>query len=337
MPFDFDTKIGQVGPLDPQIPRIKPVADNGPRPRGSVMIPVYNCLQYLPETLQSVVTQDMGEELMEIVVVDDCSTDGDVEALVADIGMGRIRYLRQPHNVGSLKNFETCLNESRGEIVHLLHGDDFVLPGYYKKFSELFERFPQAGAACCFFQYVNSQSKWLGFEPKEQEQEGLLENWLEKLASKQRLQYCAVSVKRKVYEELGGFYGVHYGEDWEMWARIATKYPFAYTPQLLASYRRHGDSISGKSTLNGQNIKDIRWVIEQIQNYLPPEKRRPLKKLAVQFYARLIMTYAFMEWARSGNRDTAMIFVKQACGLSRDPYLYWRRIWLEMKMRLNVR
>ena len=114
-------------------PEIKPVADHIKRPLWSVMIPTYNCSQYLIENILSVLEQDPGEEFMQIEVVDDDSTDADVESLVRKHGKGRVGYFRQTRNVGSLRNFETCLNRATGQFIHLLHGDDKVLPGFYKE------------------------------------------------------------------------------------------------------------------------------------------------------------------------------------------------------------
>jgi glycosyltransferase involved in cell wall biosynthesis len=111
-------------------PIIAPVTDQAHRPLWSVMIPVYNCLGYLQKTLSSVLAQDPGPEIMQIAVIDDCSSDGDVWALVQQLGKGRVEYFRQEQNRGSLRNFETCLNRSRGHWVHLLHGDDWVAPGF---------------------------------------------------------------------------------------------------------------------------------------------------------------------------------------------------------------
>src|ERR1051326_8157020 len=93
-------------PLVP--PTIAPVPSGVVRPLFSVMIPTYNCTQYLREALASVLLQDPGAEQMQIEVVDDCSTDADVRAVVEELGKGRVGYFRQDRNVGSLRNFETC-------------------------------------------------------------------------------------------------------------------------------------------------------------------------------------------------------------------------------------
>lgn len=100
-------------PLVP--PTIAPVQAGIFRPLLSVMIPTYNCTQYLREALVSVLAQDPGADRMQIEVVDDCSTDADVQAVVQEIGKGRVGYYRQERNVGSLRNFETCLNRSTGK------------------------------------------------------------------------------------------------------------------------------------------------------------------------------------------------------------------------------
>src|SRR5918993_4921174 len=110
-------------------PNIPAIHVQGPRPLWSVMIPTYNCYAYLHQTLTSVLAQDPGADQMQIEVVDDCSTDGDVEQLVQDIGKGRISFYRQPQNSGSLRNFESSINRSQGELVHILNGDAGSLTG----------------------------------------------------------------------------------------------------------------------------------------------------------------------------------------------------------------
>lgn len=269
-------------------PVIEPVPDTEKRPRWSVMIPAYNCIKYLRTTLESVLVQDPGPEQMQIEVIDDHSTDGDVRALVCEIGKGRIGYFRQPQNRGSLRNFETCLRRSKGEWVHILHGDDCVLPGFYAEIESLFAQFPEAGAAFTDHNFMDESGKLLpNVEQKVLEKPGIVdaEHWLPKLAEGQRIQPPAIVVKRSVYEHLGGFFAVHYGEDWEMWVRIAAHYPMAHSPLHLAQYRVHKNNITSRSFLSGQNIADINKVIDIIQQYLPENKRAAVKRIAQKRHA----------------------------------------------------
>ena len=244
------------------------------------MVPVYNCGIYLPQALSSILLQDPGPELMQIEVIDDCSTDMDVEGLVRSIGRGRVVYYRQTENVGSLRNFETCLNRSRGQWVHLLHGDDFVEPGFYEEIRNLFLHYPEAGAAFTGYYQVKADGKLLYPSPTLSEKAGYVKNWMEIVGQSQPIQPPAMVVKRSVYEELGSFFGMQYGEDWEMWVRISAKYPVVHSPKYLANYRVHTTSISSRCFQSGENIRDISKVIEIVQTHLPMEKRRLMKKLA---------------------------------------------------------
>lgn len=259
-------------------PKIEPLPLNVIRPKWSVMIPSYNCIHYLRKTIESVLLQAPSAEEMQIEVIDDFSTDGNVEALVDELSKGRVGFYKQPRNVGSLRNFETCINRSKGTLVHILHGDDLVKPNFYEEIDGLFEKFPDIGAAftgCTDFDENDVEiwdSKKILSEP------GIIENWLLKIAEGQLLQTPCIVVKRNVYEHLGGFFGVHYGEDWEMWTRIAAHYPVAYSPKPLAFYRVHNSNITSNSYRTGQNIKDISTVIDIIQDYLPKEERMKLKK-----------------------------------------------------------
>src|SRR2546423_7512364 len=138
-------------------PPIAALAPGTLRPTWSVMIPVFNGGSYLPEALSSVLVQAPERERMDIVVVDDASTDVDVAALVRDVGGERVDYFRQPHNIGSVRNFNTCLNLARGRYVHLLHADDRVLPGFYAALEKLFALYPHAGACFSRYRYMNDK------------------------------------------------------------------------------------------------------------------------------------------------------------------------------------
>ena len=316
-------------------PLIKPCPDGIYRPLWSVMIPVYNCSDLLSPTLQSVLLQDPGPGLMQIEVVDDASTDADVKNLVEQIGKGRVSYFRQHQNVGSLKNFETCLNLARGHLVHLLHGDDKVKMAYYQKIGSLFQRFPSIGAAFCRYDTIDENGKVWWTHTIEAKEEGILKDWLMQIAQKQRLQFCTITVKREVYENLGGFYGVNYGEDWEMWTRIAAYYDVAYTPELLADYRIHPNSISRQSFKNAQNILDIKWVIDAIMKLVPGEKRGEVKRAAYKNYAHHALIIANNLWHQTKNKTIVHLQIKEALRMHTDLAMLFKTAKIYTKMLIN--
>ncbi|UOG77607.1 glycosyltransferase (plasmid) [Hymenobacter tibetensis] len=311
-------------------PQIEPVPAHVHRPQWSVMIPAYNCFAFLQETLECVLSQAPGPEKMQIMVVDDCSTDGDVEELVKRIGKNRVEYFRQEQNVGSLRNFETCLNRSLGEWVHILHGDDLIMPGFYGEVEALFHQYPEAGAA-----FTNTAFSITIFNtPKAIEGDqsfyvpnplmqasGLLKDFLVLNAQKLRVQPPSIVVKRKVYEQLGSFYAVHYGEDWEMWTRIAAHFSVAYSPKCLSMYRYWGNnSITQLSIANGQNIRDISKVIDIMQRYLPESERANTKRIARREYALYCLSLAMS--LVENNRSAALIQAQGALEMSKDFRVY---------------
>jgi glycosyltransferase involved in cell wall biosynthesis len=315
-------------------PAIQSLPDHTIRPLWSVMIPTYNCSNFLVENLHSVLAQDPGAALMQIEVVDDFSTDADVERLVNEIGKGRVGFYRQPRNVGSLRNFETCLNRSNGHYIHLLHGDDQVRPGFYSEIEKLFTLFPQAGAAFTGFVYVDEQNERLYDNHTLLDKPGILQNWLLKIASSQLIQVPAMVVRRTVYEKLGGFYGVHYGEDWEMWARIAAHYPVAHSPERLALYRVHSDNITSRYFLTGQSMTDAIQVVQTIQKYLPASEQKRAKRAAEKHLAYYFARSADKIYHQYGKPYVALDQARRALGLYFGPLTFF--YWLKIRVKLSI-
>jgi glycosyltransferase involved in cell wall biosynthesis len=265
--------------------RVAPVAD-GARPRWSVMIPTYNCAGYLEAALRSVLAQDPGLEAMQIEVVDDHSTADDPEEVVARLGGGRVDFHRQPKNVGVVGNLNTCLQQSRGELVHLLHGDDYVLEGFYRTVDKDLREHPEAGAAYCRHLYVDERGRRLDAAPLEPASSRILTEGARFLAAEQRIMTPCIVVRRSVYEELGGFDDrLACAEDWEMWVRVATRFPVYYEERQLACYRLHGSSNTGRNLRDGRNLDYTRLAIELFASYFEPAERRALKRAAFSRYA----------------------------------------------------
>ncbi|WP_299758517.1 glycosyltransferase [uncultured Pontibacter sp.] len=317
-------------------PLIPPLAPSPDRPQWSVMIPVYNCAEFLPYTIESVLAQNYPVKAMQIEVVDDGSTDADVEKIVQEVGKGSVSYYRQPQNVGSLRNFETCINRAQGHFVHLLHGDDRVRDGYYRAMQKLFEDFPEAGAAFCRHYHIDEQNSIISKNVRDDNpQRGLLDNWLLRISEKQHIQYATIAVKREVYEKLGSFYGLTYGEDWEMWVRIAKHYPVAYTSQVLAEYRKHTNSISGVKFLTGEYLEDAAHLFQLIQQHLPPEHRKQILRKAQKNFANYGINIAHSLWQKTGNRTYVEANLRKALNMHIDAKICYKAAKIVAKMALH--
>ncbi|NJL11157.1 MAG: glycosyltransferase [Calothrix sp. SM1_7_51] len=267
-------------------PSVQPIQKEIDRPFWSVMIPTYNGTDYLEKTLKSVLEQDPGLEQMQIEVIDDCSTKDNPEKLVREIGQGRISFVHQSENLGQIKTWNNCIQRAYGHWVHILHQDDVVMPGFYDNLQKLIQKEPQIGAAFCRNIYMDEDGHWLNISDIERREPGILENWLELIATKQRIQFPSIVVKRSTYEKLGGFCPDAYSaSDWEMWKRIAANYLVAYEPQVLACFRLHSASESSRLIKSGANISHTLQTIEISKYYLPDDTAEKLSRKARENYA----------------------------------------------------
>jgi len=303
--------------------RVLPVPDVTTRPLWSVMIPTYNCAKYLRETLASVLAQDPGSEHMQIEVVDDCSTKDDPEAVVREMGMGRVVFHRQQANVGHTRNFETCLRYSRGYLIHLLHGDDAVRPGFYAKIGAILADHPEIGAAFSRNMFIDEYGNWIGVSPLELPRSGVIEDLVERLVVRQRIYTPAIVVRRDVYETLGAFdRRLSWTEDWEMWARIASRYPVWYEAEPLALYRVHPNSNTGRYSLTGENWEDTGRAFSILKNYVPNGAGGALTRQGRNFYARIALDGA-TEMAAEGHFSSAIAQSRAAVHLGSASALLW--------------
>jgi glycosyltransferase involved in cell wall biosynthesis len=112
------------------------VADKMPNPIITVLIDTYNHERFIQQALSSVIKQDFSAADMEILVVDDGSTDRTPE-LVRPFE-SRVRLIRK-ENGGQASAFNAGIPESRGEIVAFLDGDDWWAASKLKAVMEAFE------------------------------------------------------------------------------------------------------------------------------------------------------------------------------------------------------
>lgn len=249
------------------------------------MIPAYNCAHLLAESLGSVLGQDLGPDVMQIEVVDDCSTD-DPAAAVHALAGDRVQVYRQPENAGAIATFNTCLERARGEIVHVLHGDDHVNAGFYERFSSIFAAQSGLGAAFSRANYIDDDGGQLLTTRMEQDQSGIWPEALDVLAVSNRIRPPAIAVRRSVYEDIGGFDpSFPHAADWEMWTRIAAHYPLWFETTPLATYRRHDASDTSTRTMSADNIAERVDCIQRIAAYLPEERRGRLVRKAFGYSA----------------------------------------------------
>jgi glycosyltransferase involved in cell wall biosynthesis len=244
-------------------PTIAPVPGGVHRPFWSVMIPTYNSGEYLRQTLQSVLSQDLGEDQMQIEVVDGCSTEDDPEKITKELGKGRVAFHRLAENQGPAHTFNACVERARGNWVHLLHGDDMVLPGFYEAYAAAIDAHPEARTVMAQTVIVDEENRWIdlfGLTPPAAG--GIVDDFLTKQAVQQLVLCPSVVVHREAYERAGGFCtSFTHVTDWDMWFRLGEVGSVAWMKRPYALFRVHRESDTSRQNLTASNIRERYFVI----------------------------------------------------------------------------
>jgi glycosyltransferase involved in cell wall biosynthesis len=207
----------------------------------SVIIPLLNKGPYIKRAIESILTQEYQN--FEIIVVDGYSIDQGPD-IVRSIQDSRLILITQPtKGVSEARNYG--VERSQGSLIAFLDADDEWLPNHLKTIIKLVQKFPQAGAYTTAYKICNKTGKlrWPKYHAiPPPPWEGLIPNYF---ASSVRGEYpvwtSAVCIPKKIFIAMGGFpIGAWWGEDADLWGKIALIYPIAFSWEVGAIY--HWDS-----------------------------------------------------------------------------------------------
>ncbi len=312
-------------------PTIAPVSP-GPRPFFSVMIPTYNCAEYLRETLASVLAQDPGPAEMQIEIVDDCSTRDDPEAVVRELGRGRAVFYRNPRNLGPTQTFNVCVERARGHWVHILHGDDAVLPGLYQECRRAIAARPDLVMVAGPLVMIDETGRWVAvIGPRGPELGGVFEDFLRAEAAEQLFQYAGTVVRREAYERVGGFCTVFgHTQDMDMWFRIGECGPVWCTRRPYGLFRVHAASDTSRQLVLGTNVHEevvaVQMNLARLATHAIPPPDDWRDRLARRAYRNARKLH------RAGSREGRLNQARWAVRLAPTP----RNLWLWLRARVGA-
>lgn len=255
-------------------------------PLVSVVIPTYNSSQYLPETIESVLSQSWQD--FEIIIVDDGSTDNTQE-VVGAFNSNKIRYLRQENSGGPAKPRNVGIHHARGKYISLFDSDDLMSRNKLAEAVAFLERYPDLGLLFANFEVCNERGdsfpgtfldEYQTFWDIPKKQVG--EKWFiidSALAYNSMFfeNFIGVSgtvVPKEVFLSVGGFdESISGPEDRDMWLRITRRYAIGYLDIIGHQYRRRETGITGRGdgVLSPYRIRVMR---KQLETGLPPSLRR---------------------------------------------------------------
>ncbi len=217
-------------------------------PKVSVVIPLHNKERFIERAVRSVLIQT--EPDFELIVVDDGSTDGSA-AVVRQIEDPRIRLVSQ-ENRGAAHARNQGIAKARADLVAFLDADDRWLPDFLHTILCLRVRYPEAGAcatAYCMCRPDGSlRSADLQALPPAP-WEGLIPNYFRSATlGEGPITASSVAIPMAILCRFDGFtVGEWWGEDTDLWGKIALQYPIAFSREIGAVYHTHiGDRVSDR-------------------------------------------------------------------------------------------
>lgn len=221
----------------------------------SVIIPVYNHEKFIAQTIQSVLSQTYQN--WEMLIVDDCSKDSSWSIIQEWARKdSRIKAFRNDENKGLIPNWKFLIENSKGDYIAFLEGDDVFSPENLKSKMAIFEQYPKLGMVYCNFCVIGAEGNILIHDYYKKLKIPTYRNQKiqpdEYLYSK-RIPFSTYSqiIIRKGVLAISGYprsfaleEKIFLPSDWDFNFLVSTKNEIYYVNEILLQYRKHPDNNS---------------------------------------------------------------------------------------------
>jgi len=269
----------------------------------SIITPSYNLARFLPQTINSVISQ-AGDFELEHIVIDGGSTDGTMEMLKKyelDIIEGRIksacasltfRWISEQDR-GQSEAINKGLRMAGGEVAAYLNADDTLAPGSLQRGVDFFKNHPDQKLLTGYCRIIDEDGHEIRKAITCYKKILLRFPSLKNLLKENFISQPATFWRRDIHQGLGYFSeDLHYALDYDMWCRIASKYRINVLRKHLADFRWYRQSKSG-SGFDTQFQEEYMIALKYLD-------KRPLLKL-IHRLNRFKITAAYHLWALIGN------------------------------------
>ena len=225
-------------------------------PLVTIVTPTYNMGHFLRETIESVLSQDYPH--VQYIVMDAGSQDDTVEILKS-YG-SRLEWVSEPDE-GQSDAVNKGFLRARGEIFTFLNADDIYYQGAVRAGVEAFARRPDAGVVYGNAWYTREDGSAFKRCP-------VLPYDYDLLGHLCYICQPASFLRSKVWAEMGGLdKSLHLTLDYDLWLRIADRYPMAYVAQDLATSRMYKENKSlGRRR---ESFREIVRIMQRHRRYVP--------------------------------------------------------------------
>ena len=226
-------------------------------PKVSVIVPNYNYGRFLPQRLESILSQTFQN--MEVILLDDCSTDNS-QAVLSQYATHPLvsRIVFNEKNSGSpFAQWRKGIDLAQGEYVWIAESDDYCEPTLLATLVRALDQYPTASIAFAGAVLVDENGKPTGreFDYWHRHEDGSVrfypsKSYLRKLLMWRCSIYNAAGVlfRRDLYLQIDKRYaGLRYCADWLFWIEMALRGDVVEVRKKLNRFRMHNDSVTARS------------------------------------------------------------------------------------------
>lgn len=279
---------------------VTPDAEGARRPLISVLIPNYNYAGYVVTAVESALAQTYAN--LEVVVSDNCSTDGAWELLNDRFGADpRVRLHQNESNLGMARNFDRLLELARGRYLLCLSSDDFLFPNHLARLEAGFARDPELDVVYCnaYFAHEDGTVYTTRAMPGQFPVDivDARDELVEEFTTVCPVCFPCALFKREVLLEPGICGDPLNGQDardWELIIRLAlANKRFGYVAQPSMAIRLHADQFSGDAYhRSGRNVLDFASYVERYLDHPEFVRRMRGRERGVANLLRTLVTQA---------------------------------------------
>jgi glycosyltransferase involved in cell wall biosynthesis len=292
------------------------------QPKVSVVVPAYNAMKYLPETLDSILQQTFSD--FEVLIVNDGSSDN-IGEWFEEISDSRVKLIFQ-ENMGLSSARNTGIRHSQGEYIAFLDSDDTWEKTKLEKQVKYLELNPGIDLIHTWMELIDEHSISTGRIIKSFAQGNV---W-QQLIQQNVIACLSVVVRRHCFETVGGFdETLRSLEDWDMWIRIAKNHKFAVIPEPLVYYRQIPTSMSKNCQVMAQSFN---IVIEKAFNSVPIDLL--YLKNSSYGYANLCLAWKALQ---SESQDLKQAALFQLKALQHNPKLCFSPENIRLSLAILIR
>jgi len=255
------------------------VSPSGERPRVSFMVATYNYGHYITHALDSLLSQTYPS--LEVIVVDDASTDDTAQVLERYRDDDRVRVIRHATNRGHIRTYNEGLAAARGEFVGLVSADDFcVRADAVARQVAIFDANPRVGLVYSAYAFAGGDGGTIWV--KQPWPESFVRSGFEEFRHLVYDNYVPASgplVRRTCHEEVGWYdERLPHSGDWDLWLRIVARYDVGYVAEPLYAYRVHAVNMHhrriGPSQSTTEHVLTVRRAFDTLPATAPESVRR---------------------------------------------------------------